>query len=90
MSTDPATLLLFHTLVHRDERVAIEPWREEPGACGGAPRCRSVVYKLPMRGPTWFRRLCGVPPPAGRVRADKQINCAACCACPLDKYCCLK
>lgn len=60
VSTDPNTLLLFHKLVHRDERVAIEPWREEPGACGGTHRCRSVVYKLPMRGPTWFRRLCGV------------------------------
>ena len=63
MSTDPATLLLFHKLVHRDERVAIGPWREDPSACDGTRRCRSVVYKLSMRGPAWFRRLCGVPFP---------------------------
>ena len=72
MSTDPATLLLFHKLVHRDERVTIEPWREEPSACAGARRCRSVVYKLPMRGPAWFRRLCGALPRAGcMVTASK-------------------
>lgn len=76
MSTDANTLLLFHKLVHCDERVAIEPWREESDACGGARRCRSVVYKLPMRGPAWFRRLCGAPPAYYRTQSECEVGIA--------------
>ena len=84
VSCDSTTLLLFHQLVHRDERVTIEPWREEPGACGGAARRRrAVVYKLPMRGPAWFRRLCGAPVTA-KCRCttyQKSFSVRACYAC---------
>ena len=60
VSGDPATLALFHKLVHRDERVHIGPWQTEERP-GGRVRRRSVTYNLALRGPAWFRRLCGAP-----------------------------
>ena len=60
VSGDPATLALFHKLVHRDEHVHIGPWQTEERP-GGRVRRRSVTYNLLLRGPAWFRRLCGAP-----------------------------
>ena len=55
---EPATLALFHRLVHQSSEVEIGPWETESAADMRRSR-RTVAYRQAARGPGWFRRLCG-------------------------------
>ena len=79
VSGSQETLQLFLALVHKDARVEVGAWRAEGAAAGGGSRLRrTVTYRAPMRGPAWFRALCGArpAPPAGDGGA-RALRCAA-------------
>ncbi|KAK9845934.1 hypothetical protein WJX81_006409 [Elliptochloris bilobata] len=58
VTADPETMALYHKVVHQSKQVQIEPWQTEHSA-EGYHRRRTVTYTQPIRGPEWFRRLCG-------------------------------
>lgn len=52
---DPHIVMLFHKLVHKINRTRVGAWQSDQDG----RLSRTVLYKLPMRGPAWVRRLCG-------------------------------
>jgi len=82
VSGSQETLRLFHALVHKDARVEVGAWRAEgDGGGGGNFRLRrTVTYRAPMRGPAWFRAMCGARPrrrPATAAPAPRDARPAA-------------
>ena len=67
ITSDPATLALFHQLVHQSQKVQIGSWQVVDSSSEGCRSRRTLTYTQPVRGPVWFRRLCGAHLPIPRV-----------------------